>query len=251
MSFLPVKVTQPAEAQTSHSNCLHKVVDGSQIQFHRSWVSFHTIPWPMAVFMLSSQDIGTYGPCTLTACPSSTWHQHRMMRPLLISLLASKHHYLLRTNQQWAQIPPNMGVLTFVTPKYLFCIAEYCNTAERRKNFASVSCFISLKGVWYCRVYCKQHLHQKAVLWVSGCSCHGSGWDVVGWALPSWICPVLVQPLKSLATAMSAVSKCHQTFVFLKNHGHFHPLLLQGFPFLLCRWSKYSFICVLTVREHL
>lgn len=84
---------------------------------------------------------------TLSACPSASWHQHRMMRPLLISLLVSKHHYLVRTNQQWAQIPTDVGALIFVTPKYLSCIAEYCDTAERKENPASGSCFISLTGI--------------------------------------------------------------------------------------------------------
>lgn len=230
MNFLPVKVTQPAEEQTSHSNCLHKVVDGSQIQFHQSQVSFHTVPWPMAVFVLTSQDIGTYSSWgALSAHPSANWHQHRMMRPLLISLLVSKRWVPIKdgcTRLCYTQIPvlhswalrhcrKKEELSLCLLPHLSLVLPWGLQTAPAPKGGAL--------GKWLLQSW----------FWLGSCE----------WALPWWICPVLVHPPKS-TTAMSTVSKCHWTFIFVKNHGHFHPLQLQAFPLLLCRWSKYSFVCV-------
>lgn len=61
MNFLLAEVTQPVKMQTSHNNCLHRLVDGSQIQSHQSQVSFYTVSSPMAVFVPTSQDIERYG----------------------------------------------------------------------------------------------------------------------------------------------------------------------------------------------
>lgn len=61
MNFVLAKVTQRAEGQTSHSKCLHRLVDGSQIQSHQSQVSFCMVPWPMDVFVQTPQDVGTFG----------------------------------------------------------------------------------------------------------------------------------------------------------------------------------------------
>lgn len=179
------------------------------------------------------------------SCPSVTWHQHRMMRPLLICLLVPKHHCLVGTKQQWAQIPRNMGALIFVT-----CPAQLSTVTLQKEEEFSLCLLLHLSH-GDCCVDCKQHLHQKVVLWVNDCPCYGSGWDAVEWALTLWICPVLVHPLKSSTPAVSAVSKCHQTCMSVKIHGHFQLLQLQALPFLLCRWSQYSFICVLTIQEHL